>query len=238
MTLIETMTALALLSIVLTLLFGFFKQLSDLQLLTENQQRTSFQMRYAESRLSYIFQRLIKDSDNYYNEKFYFYLDPSNNNFSQYPSLVFTFNNGVKRDPTLSDELLARLYIDENQSLCLVTWPVYDKDARDHMHKEILLNNIKNIEYEFYMPPEKDKKNNVSAKHVDPEEKLPENNKWHQEWKKTYKQLPAILRITVKFSYENTMFSKKEDKVVDKKITYAFVLPSYKNFVYFPREQE
>jgi len=62
MTLLETLIAISLLSIILVFVFSFFRELSQLSRLTEQAQKESFQMRYLESRLGFIFERVVNEN--------------------------------------------------------------------------------------------------------------------------------------------------------------------------------
>ena len=61
MTLLETLIALSLLSVMLVFVFGFFRELSELSRVTEKAQKESFQMRYLETRLGFIFERVVNE---------------------------------------------------------------------------------------------------------------------------------------------------------------------------------
>ncbi len=79
MTLLETVVATALLSVLLTFVFGFFKELSHISLLTEKAQAESFHMRYVEARLGFIFQRTVrekKEGNGKDSRHFFFYTQP------------------------------------------------------------------------------------------------------------------------------------------------------------------
>lgn len=240
MTLIETMTALALLSLVLTLLFGFFKQLSDLQVLTEAKQSESFETRYVESRLSYIFQRLVNENE--WHSNFYFYLDQPKSDISNYPSLVFTFDNDVRAEPTFSGHIIARLYVDTKDKLCLAMWPIFSENPKEHMQKEVLLENVNGIKFAFFMPSERKKSDAdvATQKNEKGEIKSPVKNAWNEnEWLKSYDLMPAILKIDFTLKKENRMVLGKSDKKEEfKEHQFSFVLPTSENFIYYPQDKQ
>jgi type II secretory pathway pseudopilin PulG len=237
MTLIETMTALALLSIVMTLLFGFFKQLSDLQLLTEAKQSESFETRYVESRLSYIFQRLVNENKS--KKEFYFYLDDPKSDVSNHHSLVFTFDNGVRNDPTFSGNIIGRLYVDSEDNLWLAMWPIFSEHPKEHMQKELLLQNVTDIKFTFYMPPPiKNSSNDITTTQTqNGETKSPVRNAWNEEWLMSYKLMPAILKIDLEMKGKaDPMLRKKYADVDAKEHHFSFVLPTSKTFIYYPQD--
>ncbi len=80
MTLLETLIAVSLLSILLVFVFSFFRELSNITQMTEQAQKESFQMRYLESRLGFIFERIV--NENATARKFFFYTQPVNRIFS------------------------------------------------------------------------------------------------------------------------------------------------------------
>ena len=63
MTLLETLIAVSLLSVMLVFVFGIFRELSEVNRLTDLEQKKSFQMRYLESRLNFIFERIVNENE-------------------------------------------------------------------------------------------------------------------------------------------------------------------------------
>ena len=88
MTLLETLIAMTLLALLLTFVFGFFRELSAIAQLSEQAQKQSFQMRYLESRLGFVFERIV--NENAKDRTFYFYTQPPQENISRFPSLILT----------------------------------------------------------------------------------------------------------------------------------------------------
>lgn len=246
MTLLETLIAISLLSILLVFVFGFFRELSELTRLSEKSQKESFQMRYLESRLGFIFERLVNENENRGKRNssntrtFYFYTQPALQDFSQSPSLIFTFNNEVRLDPTFSGDVLARLYVDLDHRLCLAIWPLHVSQPHQFLQEEVLLDQVANVSYSFYAAPERvqNDKAIITGGKIDTEKKTPEKDKWQPEWALSYEQMPSIMKITVQLA-KNSEGLKQIDrgaKIESQDLTLAFVLPSSENTVNYPRD--
>ncbi len=227
--LLETLIAIALLSILLTIVFGFFRELSGISAEMERQQKESFQTRYLESRLAFIFERIVNENESA--RTFRFYLSPPND-FSSFSSLIFTFYNEPRLDPHFSGDVLGRLYIDHDYRLCLAVWPLRLPQPHHWMREEILLENVANMVYEFYVPPDQKATQN---KTVDPKE--PEKDKWHTEWLKDYKQMPGIVKLNVSVTKnpKDLEHFTPGTKIETKDILFSFVLSSSKNPVHYLR---
>lgn len=228
MTLLETLLAMSILSVMLVVIFGFFRELSKVDEITQYQQSQIFKMRYLEFRLSYLFSRLT--NENVKIPKFYFYLDPPPpaQEYTTSPSLVFEFDNGVRLDPLLSGDVWGRLYLNnEKKQLCLGIWPITDPPSEQEMQKEILFDGVLGIDFEFYSsfdgPSDKDqKKDDNSVK--------PPENVWVKEWSKEYNQLPLIMKIFLRLSNEDSPLEIKTDKgSEERRMIFEFVLPVSKD---------
>lgn len=239
-TLLETLIAMTLLSMLLLVIFGFFRELTVISQMTLSKQKEAFQMRLVESRLAFLFERIVYDStkERQHLRKFYFFSEPPNGAFSDFPSLVFTFNNEIRRDASFSGDILARLYVDKKNRLCLATWPIYDENPHEAMQTEILLEEVKNIDFEFYMPPPQLKgTHEIYAAPIEAEKKTPERDTWHKnEWLNSYEQMPAIIKLILNVE-EQTQNSSKKGERKSKEIedwVFAYVLPTRKNYIYYP----
>jgi hypothetical protein len=231
MTLLETLVALSILSIVLVFLFGYFRDLSEINRMADQSQKESFQMRYLESRLGFIFERLV-------NEKlsagtFFFYTEPPLQGKTLSTSLILTFDNEVRIDPTYSGDVLGRIYLDQDHSLRLGIWPLHTEDPSEHFQEEVLMEEVKEVRFEFYAAPEKIKDSKeIHTKKIDPN--TPQKDYWHQdEWAMAYKQMPSIIKVKIKLAKVVRQGSYLED---DELLSYSFVLPSSKNLVQYPPE--
>lgn len=267
MTLLETLIALSLLSFLLVIIFGFFRQLSTMSIASEQSQKESFQMRYVESRLTYIFERIVNERDK--GRDFFFYTQPPSDAFAESASIIFTFDNGVRSDPLFSGDVVARLYLDRQGSnssasqsdkscsrLTLAIWPLYAENPQESVVKEVLLENVKGVLFEFYSPPirqsnSKDvsgthliqttgaalKSSNESLTSPSVKEIEPESDMWYQnEWLIGFNQMPSIVRMTVTQLDLSCPLEKKTPSLsqAEKKLTFNFVLPSSKNPIYYP----
>ncbi len=220
-TLMETLVALTLLSVVLTTVFGFFRELSWWNTQNEIEEKNDLQMRYLESKLQWIFSNTVHESDS--RRKFYFYTIPADQGVSKATSLVFTFDNGVHYNPIYSGDVLGRLYLDDQNRLCLAIWPLYSENPQQMMIKEVLSENVRQLSFRFFCPPSK-------VPHpIDPQKKIPESDKWHEdEWLLSYSRLPVIVEL-------NMILEKKEKKKSSKEWTSAFVLPAKHYPLLLPR---
>lgn len=222
LTLLETLIALSLLTLLLTIIFGFFRQMSTLSMLTEVKQSEAFKLRYLESRLAFFFERVV--NENKTSSDFYFYIDPTTNGQSLFPSLVFTFDNGVRANPNFSGEVLSRLYLDSDHQLCMATWPIHLQEPALFMQKEILMTGVQKLAFALYQPPEKaNQQRDVAEVNVDPNRPLA--NHWYQnEWPMAFAQMPAIIKIYL------TVQENKENKEYE----FGFVLPASESYIYYP----
>lgn len=226
MTILETLIAMFLLSILLVMVFAFFRELAVINRLTEKEKKEAFEWRYAESRLAYLFERIVNEKAT--DRLFYFYVDPPNGNFSSFPSLVFTFNNEIRRDPAYSGDVLGRLYLNKQNQLILATWPLIKENPTEQIRQEILLNEVEEIKFLLYTAPEQTKKNEMTIEKVDPE--ALERNQWHENrWphfkEKNKREMPTILKILVNMQDQS-------------EIEFAFVLPSSKHPIFYPSNDE
>ncbi len=239
MTLLETLIAVSILSILLVFVFGFFRELSEMTRLSEQAQRDSFKMRYLESRLGFIFERIVNENESK-KRPFYFYTQPSHRDFSNSPSLIFTFDNEVRKNPHFSRDLLARLYVDLNGRLCLASWPLHVDQPHEYLYEEVLCEHVVNIKYFFYAAPERVQGNNdiqTPAGKGDSDKKTPEKDKWHQdEWALTYDQMPVIIKLVIQVAKDAKQLedAQRGMRVETNDLSFNFVLPSSKNIVYYP----
>lgn len=234
MTLIETLVALSLLSILLVFVFGFFRQFSVINQALDQSERKSFQMRYIEIRLSYIFDRIVNENST--DRLFYFYTEPGENRYAS-QNLVFTFNNEARSDPLFSSDVIGKLTVDDKGRFILATWPLISETPKAFMQEEVLAYGIKDVKYSFYFPPERIKdKNEIVTQKVDSEKKTPQRDAWSNEWFSSYDQMPVIIKMIIEFETTSQpikeMFKSKNPppSIID----FYFVLPSSKNPVNYP----
>lgn len=264
-TLLETLIAAGLLSLLLVIIFGFFRELSIMSTATEIQQKESFKQRYLETRLGYIFERVVNERDNA--RTFFFYTQPPTGEFSSSTSLIFTFNNGVRFDPMFSGDVLARLYVDKTNgfgreatgNLVLAMWPLHVDEPQEYMKKEVLLENVSEMTFEFYAAPEPQRsaedptarapfvgtnttsKQTVTKQQINPsaENEVPlERDSWHDnQWLISYNEMPSIIKITINTLTPPNVLEKSDgNKSKSKDLFFTFVLPSSKNPITYPSE--
>lgn len=251
-TLLETLIALFILSILLVVIFTFFRDLSSLSVAGKGAQKESFQMRYLETRLAYIFERTHNEKDKKSN-RVYFYTQPQNSDFSDSTSLIFTYENEVRKDPTFSGNVLGRLFLDKRGKLRLMTWPITLNETHQHMHQEVLLDNVKSLKFRFYAAPARvtnvgaiasqgpnlneneGTKNENDAGEV---QTNPESDKWHEDvWFLKYQQMPQIVEIVVEVNKPRSTLEKSKNSSPSGGVEtyrFRFVLSSSQNYIYYP----
>jgi type II secretory pathway component PulJ len=249
-TLVETMIALFLTSMVLTLIFSFFREISVIGQETEKKQQETFHQRYIDSRLNAVFQRLVQPEKSSPLKAYsHFYIDPALGSISSSPSLIFSFNNGVKLDPDYSGYVIARLYLDHDNQLCLVTWPLNKNiQPNEKMTKEILMTQVESLKFKLYSapairqnttdiaPPDtgpaiRQNTTDIAPPDTGPRNEKPLTNKWYeQEWPATFEKIPSLLKIILKMKSEKK--DKKEKEQDD--FVLSFVLPSNVDPIHYP----
>lgn len=229
MTLLETLLGLLFLSVLLSFVFSFVVQLMFLQTATEEKENEGFMVRYLESRFGFLCARLVHENEP--NRTFFFYTEPASD-FSESASLIFTFDNGVRRDPNFSGDLLGRLCVDRDHRLVLFTWPLKHTEIGSGMHQEVLLEGVQSLHYFFYTPPPR--LSNAGA--VQPTKgkgtsselhQEPERDQWTEDvWLLGYKQMPALLRLEIEH--------QKGAHLPIERFVLQFVLPASKNAIQYP----
>jgi hypothetical protein len=206
MTLLEVLVSMSLLVVLLGLVFGFFLELNKINNVMEKEQAHSFRQRYVEMRLAHLFSNVISHTDNTDKKYSYFFTNPPKGEASKSNSLVLSYWNGVRLDPSFSGNVIGRLYIDSKNQLCLAVWPLYSKDPVSEMHKEVLMENVEGMRFQFFAYPP------INNQTLDSENK-PQRG-WQEEWQLAYKQPPVIVRIYLKL--------KEEGKEEKEEFLYAF----------------
>lgn len=228
-TLLELLISLGLTVLLLTTLSFFYQQVSWLDQETERVQKENFQVRYLETRLNKVLPNTLAEYE--MKEGFLFYTggDLQGLLSSHNPSLVFLFNNGISMDAKRANRVLARLYLDKEKNLTLAIWPLPKKWEKEgghpSVHKEVLIDHIESIQFQFFVPPERDRKiiqesipGSKVQKNTEKENPPPpkgeksqkaENNQppqtleptvkgdWVGEWKKEYGYLPPLMKLII-----------------------------------------
>ncbi len=240
MTLLEVVISLAILSGLLVIIFGFFRELSVLNKLTKDTLKESFKSRYMESRLSSVFSHIVNE----YNPGKIFYFFTLKDEVSNFPSLIISFDNQGVLDPTLSGDVVGRLFVDQDDRLCLAIWPLREdlsaEILKEHISIECLLEDVKGLSFLFYSAPEPENTVVSTAAPEDnsngnKESKIPPTGVWMQEWDKAYKQMPVIVKMEVRLKNgpKRTLNVKSDNNQSEPIETYTFVLPSSKHPIKF-----
>lgn len=218
MTLLETMIAMSLLAGLLIIIFGLFRDLSYIQDLDRKDYEQSFYDGYTELRLNQLFSNLMNENASTTKTRpFRFYTD-QNGNISSSPTLVFKYNNGIRKDPFLSGDVLARLYVDNEQNqLRLAIWPLHMANPHAYMHQEILLNDVEKMDFEFLSVAE----DNITKKTL---ANIPNRGQWTESWDQAYNEMPIIMKVRL------TMTGDSPQR------EYLFALPTSRFAVTMKRE--
>lgn len=223
-TLIESLIALSLTLILLSLLSFFYRQINLAYIEGENSQKELFKLRYVENRLSQILPRAVSATTSYKDFYFFTISDPGAIFLQGSPiSLIFTYDNGADKNKLFSNHVLGRLFLDAQKRLCLVTWPSpvrWTENSSPPCKLEVLLEDIDALVFEFFVPPDHnwnpkfngddpapstdpktDKKNGKKSEpSADPSKvviKPDREGEWKKEWSQDFKLLPGMVRITV-----------------------------------------
>lgn len=223
-TFIELLISMTLTALILTTLFYFYRDIDWLNQDMNKTQREAFRISYLQNRLSDILPNAI--SPRTADKDFYFFVSHETDGLIKpnNPSLVFTYDFGANRDQKFASTVLGRLYLDTNNNLSLATLPppkTWTPASIVKMKQEILAENVESLDFSFYVPPEKDRSkagNNATKGMYGGKAKLQTQDvqpkdAWHADWKSEYNQLPALIKINLKF------------KNVDKPMTFIYPLP-------------
>lgn len=226
--LLEALIALVLAAVLISTVTFFYGQMNQVDSQITRDQQESFTKRLVENRLAATLQRAVKAS----NKEFVFlttadapqYVKPHND------SLIFTYHNNVDMEKALSNEVLGRLFVDNRDRLVLATWPppsVWQENsgAPIEVKREVLMNNVDKIEWQFYIPPGKDQVvEGSTGSQTEPSPK----NEWRSDWPPSFGQLPAIVKVTV--TLKPDLFKNEK---VGQKLEMAFPLPQTSQPIYY-----
>lgn len=215
--LLEVLIAVVLTVAILMTLTFFYRQVTEIGYEVERVSAKNFSMRYIESRLASILPKAVSETDKKKDFVFFSVGDEGLTKAGS-QSLIFTFDNQVSLDKVFSNHVLARLFLDKNGNLMIAYWPSpkrWEPNIIPPMKKEVLLQGVDNLSFEFYIAPakkekeapketqkkdekkdEKDDDNKAldEKKDVEPEPK----GEWRrQAWLQEYKQLPVMIKIIV-----------------------------------------
>lgn len=221
-TLLELVISMSLAAVILSTLTFFYHQVSLINAEMDREQNESFQKRYVENRLATILPKALSSKDP--SNDFHFFTSPDLGGLFKQgtTSLVFSFDNCVQLDKNMTYHVIGRIYLDEEGSFLLAKWPAekrWKENETPPMSKEILLENVEDLSFSFFIPPDKGKTiidGNQQTSKIKFEIPQDLKGRWVAEWNKEYHQLPGIVKMEV---------TKKDRKGKEEKITYAFPLP-------------
>jgi Pseudopilin GspJ./Protein of unknown function (DUF1494). len=218
-TLLELLISIALTVIILMTLMFFYRQVVTIGIETDKIMADNFRMRYVESRLARILPKTVAVNDE---KKDFVFFSVGDEGVTKpgSQSLIFTFDNGVSLDKVMANHVLGRLYLDKDNNLMLAYWPSpkrWEGNTPPPIKKEVLMEGVENLRFEFYIPPEKSiektasndqptdtpakpDKNPAPKKSADEEKKPkpePKGDWRRQLWLKEYESLPAMVRVIV-----------------------------------------
>jgi hypothetical protein len=164
-TLLELLIGMGLAVMLLSTLSYFYLQVEMLNTEAERTQKESFELRHVENRLAKILPYTLSERE--LKKHFYFFTSQGEGMFKN-PSLLFTFYNGVKLSSPFANDVLGRLYLDdEKKQLCLATWPSpkrWENGVTPPMAKEVLLDDVESLSFQFYVAPKRDRSKVVEQK--------------------------------------------------------------------------
>lgn len=170
MTLIEVILSLFLAAILLTALLSLYYQAHIIKKNLDQEFHEIEKRQYVRVRLNKMMKNILKSSGNQIhsfnkeekiNRNSNYFFVPSNSSFpSLSQELIFTHFHHTTSHSSMSSKILSRLYLDENERLCLLTWPmpktkrtkreeIEDLEKRKPL-KEILMENVKSFSLSFY----------------------------------------------------------------------------------------
>lgn len=218
MTLLETLIALGITMLVLSTLTFYYRQIDAVNTQLEKVQGQGFRMRYVENRLSQILPQAVSEKDA--KKDFFFFTTSSSLAFAKQgsPTLLFTYDNGVKLDKLFSNHVLGRLFLSTDNKLCLATWPSpsrWVEGINPPMKMEVLLEGVEVLGFAFFVAPERDWKLSDTGKPQAPDAKAASDAKpssdqpaqvvvkptpegqWLPGWSHDYQQLPSLIKVQV-----------------------------------------
>lgn len=230
MSLLEVLIALTLISSLLLVLFSVYRYIDHVHNKVKAEEKESFQALYIQSRLSQIFCHALQEPEDK-DESNHFYFFSSETKYP-FPYLVLTYNNRAAVPPLFSNEVIAKIYVEEDKKedtrkLCLTIWPSPSrcKESPPPIKKEILMESISSLEFSFYLPPRHD----LAERPVDPiyDKVCGWNSFWPVISQEEYKHshLPAMIKMTIKVE------EKKGNK--PREYVLAFILPYTQNHIVF-----
>lgn len=171
-TLLEALIALSLFSIVLSGFWVYLRTFSKMQAQATLSIEKAEKRHFIKARLGSLLTRAVPYANS---TKAVFYTRSG----SYGMELVFVCDQGVDYQPNFSNETIALLYLDDNQSLCLTTWPYTSEPSPDQYRTEVLLENIQTLSFLFTDPSDE------------------EGDFYRMQWLSEDRKLPLSVRIKI-----------------------------------------
>jgi hypothetical protein len=202
------MIALSLTAILITFLFSFFVETAKIEKKLEVMRTAIMKRGHLQNRLQTVFSAIDRSSMDPF-----FYTKPLDAEKSI--SLVTIYDNGIDPDPAFSGSLTGRIFLDEENRLCLVSWPLSKEKPRP-WRKEVLHTGVKKMEFQF-LGEKSEKEHFVPVR---------DTLGWKSLWPKNLRGVPSLIRLTL---YEENS---------SKPIHYAFILPVAEPLVTYTDEKK
>lgn len=227
-TLLEALIAIILTALLISTVTYFYRQITILDAEFDAQERANFKQRLIENRLAYILPRAVSSK----NANFVFF---TTNDSPMYlkphtPSLIFLYNNGNSLDKQRTNEVIARLFVDDESRLVLATWPIPERQIEGEpleAKREILGEDVDKIAFHFFAPAEVERKS-ATKQQTEAPKATPLPGWGNSEWSAEFQRLPAIIKIDV---YPVPKAGESSEKI--KPLTLAFPLPQAEQSIYY-----
>lgn len=222
-TLLEVIIALALTVLILSTLTYFYQQVEMTGRAIDQIEEENFKWRFLENRLINMIPRTVSPSNKL---KDFVFFTASEDSLTKQgnTSLIFTFESDVKLEKGFAFHAIGRLYLDKKDRLIFAYWPTpkwWKNDEAPLPKKEVLLEGVESLEFEFFIPPDKGKKEKEPANSKEPVLEPEPKGSWRKgTWLLDYKQPPALVKVIIKL------------KTGEQKTFILYVLKSKKPIVY------
>lgn len=224
-TLLEMLIAMALTILVMATMTYFYQQVSLIGNEVDRLKTEEFYMRYLENRLSYILPRIVPPNDA---ESALLSVGDEGITKPGSQSLIFTFDNGPSLSKEISNNVIARIYLDRNNRLMLAYWPtpkhIETFGGEPMIKKEVLFEGADSLAFEFFVAPDKGRRDDTKKKGggVEPEQK----GDWRKDlWVKEFKELPAIIKVIITLPPNVAHLSNAFLNTYDGKSSLVFAFP-------------
>lgn len=219
-TLLEVLIAMALTVLILTVLTFFYSHVSKIGTEIDQIKDQGFYVRYLESRLADILPKVVTPTDP---DFAFFSVGDEGLTKPGSQSLIFTFNNGPSLDKDLSNHVIGRIYVDRDGNLMFSYWPTlkhWNRAGLPEERKELLLEKVDSLSFEFFVAPEKSKRWSPSkGQEIEPK------GEWRrQPWLKEFQNVPVIIKVIIFLSEEKNIPEAFLTKVEGKKAV-VFMFP-------------